>query len=329
MYKFTFFILLSLLSLTACSDDDSIADTPAPTHWDKSSLQRQSLNGPVSSITEYKEFEGTRFILSESEYDRNGNIIRFTPVNDYENVQPPTRWVPQANNVYTYEYNQNQLVRIRVFEHNTNTVTYTLNYGDTGKYAILDLDLKPNSPLLIRNLESVESSDGRVTLSWTDDKLYLTSINDIIPNYTEYIYGESLFPLTSLSTTTDYGPEAKESISYSYHPNGAFKELRLSSGQDGINNDEITSYNVEGSVLSVVQSGDHSKQMHYKYSSRNFLTSISHLDGFQDQIGSMNAIYDLDAHKNWVRKEYIVKGFIDWDMREGTEIISREITYYQ
>lgn len=315
---------------SSCSDDDSIADVPASTHWDKSSLQRQSVNGPVSSITEYKEFEGRRFILSESEYDRNGSIICFKPVNDYEDVQPPTRWVPQTSNTYSYEYNQNQLVRIRVSGHNENAVTYTLNYGDTGKYAILDLDLKPNSPLLIRNLKSVEASDGSFRLRWSGDRLYLSSIsNDNVITYTEYTYDDSLFPLSSFSRILNYGPEAKKSILYSYHTNGAFNESRLLSEQEGMNYEEITSYNADGSVLSVVQSGDLSKQMHYSYNSRNYLTAISHRDKFEDEIGSMSAIYDLDNHKNWIRQEYIVKGFIDWDMREGTEVIKRDIKYYQ
>lgn len=330
MYKLLFLILLPFLSFTACSDDVSVEEHQAKFHWDKSSLQLHSMSGRVASVKEYKEFEGIRFIVSESQFDPNGNITKFTPVNDFENVQPSSRWVPQTSNAYIYEYNQNQLVRIRVFEHNENTVTYTLHYGDTGKYAILDLDLKPSSPMLIKNLKTVEASDGSFRLRWHGDRLYLASIsNGTTITYTEYGYDDSLFPLNSFSTIMDCGSETKKSILYSYHPNGAFKELHLSSNQEGMNYEEITNYNSDGSILSVVQSGDLSKQMHYNYNSRNFLTAISHSDGLGEVIGSMNSFYDLDSRNNWIRQEYTVKGFIDWDMREGTEVIKREITYYQ
>lgn len=322
-------LLLFFLMCSACSDEAPQIPSVQQSHWDKSSLQRQALNGPVSAVTEYKESDGMRFILSVTSYDRNGNILEYLPVNNFEDSYASPRWVPQISKTFRYEYEQDRLVRIHVSDHADPSVTYTLRYGQNGRYAIVDLDMKPNTPLLIKDLIAVESSDGSYNLSWEGDRMQISSVNIDLTVETEYKYETSLYPTESLTRTT--GPDGVKTIKtvWSYHEGGAFREIQSVSEQEGSAFNEIIRYNSDGFMLSDIQTGDLSKQMHYSYNSRNYLTTISHRDKFDDEIGSMNAIYDLDTHKNWIRQEYTVKGFIDWDMREGTEVINRNIIYFQ
>ncbi|MGL4332577.1 MAG: hypothetical protein ACRCZQ_11090 [Bacteroidales bacterium] len=322
-------IILSLLMFLSCSDEKLEYTSSFGSYWDKPTLQKQGLNGAISKITEYMEFEGMRYILSESFYDRNGNIEKFIPVDDFENLKSPSRWLPQASRSYSYEYNQKQLIRINVFEHNENIVSYTFHYGNDERYAIFDLDVKPNSPLLIKNLKYVEASDGSFSMGWDADRLLVSCVSDYEVTETEYVYGVSLYPKTALVRIDEFGVKSEISTAYSFHSNGAFSEVISATKEEGRNFQEVKKFNSDGFVLSLIQSGDLSKQLHYKYNSRNFLTSINHLDGLQDEIGSMTSIYDLDPQNNWIRKESTVEGFIDWDTNEGTEVVKREITYYQ
>lgn len=322
------FVLFSLL--ISCSPDKPEENSTNTTYWDSSSLSKLAFTGPVKKVTTYKITDDTKFILSETEFDSNGNVTRYAPVEDFETDAPQSRWLPQSLKSYIYEYNGTELSRITVQEMGVVPVTYTFTYGNHQRYVPLCLSLQPLTSLMFKNLVAVEASDRSYRMEMLEDVLSVQFVEGSQTISYKYVYEGGVYPRTSTVSYNEAGvdiPLLEIYSDYTYSPDGVLLQIDSEIHEEENVFNQSEKYNNDGFILSFFSNGTSAKRMTYGYNSRNYLTSILNETLNNEEIGRMTAIYDLDSHKNWTRAEKRIKGFIDWDLREGTDVVYRTIEY--
>lgn len=323
-------LIISLIILSSCSGV-SIDDFTQPSgYWDLPARKRMHISAGVYSIKENQLTDNDELFFSEFSFDESGNLLKFETYENSERNKALPFWLPQNAVNYYYEYSDNRLVRLTVDVIGANPVVYSLSYDGSDRYTYIDLQAKSLGPLLIRGVSSIVASDGSYAMSWTDDRLSVEQVTSGVRSASVYNYEGSLLPLSAevviYEGLTDRS-EHKETIRYTYHTDGAFNTIHASVEQYGDIYEVVQEYNTDGQLISYVNTSGDGQVRKYKYNSRGYLIELLNQNIMAEEIGRMSVIYDLDHEKNWIRSEQSIKGFIDWNMREGTVVYTRKINY--
>lgn len=334
MKQFSLICILSSLLFISCNQtDDWDEQLPPVNFWTEAHTERMGLQGNVRKIEEYSELDNERFILSQTKFDAQGRVTHFYPVNEFESNLPQTYWMPTASQSFIYTYTGSQLTGIRVWEWGSTPVDYTLTYGNHNRYVpLLLLNLQPLTHCFVQGLTGIESSDNSVSFEQQGENIILRTRSDYQQTTYLYKYEGSVLPLACEELTTASDDEShvyeKRETTFDYFENGAIREMKVRTENEMDKSTEHFFYNAQGCILKhTLDSRQSNATLSYAYNTTGLLTQIGHTDGEGTEIGRMRAIYDLDAHRNWIRVEQRVTGFIDWNMREGTYLLYRNLVY--
>ncbi|MGL5787226.1 MAG: hypothetical protein ACRCX4_10470 [Bacteroidales bacterium] len=325
-------IILTILFLYSCSADPVDSVPQESDFWNQSDSERMGMKGMVDKFTEYNEIDSESYFSFECKFDNRGNVTAYNTYEVYEGQSISPYWLPQNMMNYEYEYANGKLSEIRIISWGSAPVTYTLHYdGSINRYILLDLPLKPFSPVLIKGVSGITSSDNSFLMEWVNDELHVTNQTEYSKSLSTYLYKGESKPqsgLVSLFQPGAFDPFQTVESAYTYHSNGAFKSVRTLTTEDGGDtSSNLCEYDAKGYITLSETTGSNPSVLTYKYNTSSYLLSVKNTDKSGDFIGDMSVIYDYDPSKNWIRTEKTVNGFIDWETREGKYILIRTITY--
>lgn len=333
MKQVSLICFLFTLLLTGCTDQLEIDPALSTTSfWKQSHTKRLGLQGSVRELNEYSESGDERIFRSQMQFDALGHITHYTPVQQDGQHQTAPHWLPTPTFSFEYFYSGDRLTKIRVIETGNAPVDYEITYGDSPRYTSLEfLNLKPLAQIYLQGVAEISASDGSVSFVESAEGITLENqVNDVTMTY-QYSYAGELLPQSGLQTVSVTGDSAyatQVQSDYTYSDQGAIRQIRVTTREGERISREVYSYNPKGQLLSAClqnELGESTKT--YRYNTGDLLLDIAHQDSNGSEIGRMRAIYDLDPYRNWTRAEQRVTGFLDWDMREGTYILIRDIVY--
>lgn len=304
-----------------------------PSFWDEAHTSRLALQGKVRELNAYRGIEGERFFLSQMKFNAQGNITSYNPVEQQSLQGAQPYWLPVSGTAFEYYYAGPRLIGIRLTQAGSPPVDYHITYDASLRYTSLEfLNLQPLTHIWLQGVAQIVASDGSVLFRQLHDGISIRNQNnETLTQYT-YKYDGRKLPQSCEQSISVRGASdfvEKRQITYSYHSNGAIHEQKyLISTSDNKTTNETCIYNSHGQIQThrVVADAE-STQKSYTYNSAGLLIAIHHTDMSGAELGKMDAMYDFDSARNWTRAEQRVKGFLDWDMREGTYILIRDIVY--